>query len=130
MDRFPDAWTRRFGGYLRMRYGLDRPGALERARAAVAPAFDRLERELGGRDHLVGDAFTVADLTAASHLYWLIQPPEGPRVVSRLPRELDAFMEPFRERRGYRWVLETDRRHRRPAAEQQAAAAPAEPAVA
>jgi len=116
MRRFPDVWAGQFGGYLRRRYGLADRGALERARAEIGTAFDRLERELGDRDHLVGDAFTVADLTAASHFYWLIQPPEGPRIVSRLPQPLVELMAPHRQRRGYRWVLDTYRRHRRPRA--------------
>jgi glutathione S-transferase len=121
--RFPRTWAKLFGASIRQRYGLDRPGAVERARDGVHVAFERLERELGGADYLVGDTFTVADLTAASHFYWLIQPPEGPRVVDRLPESLAEFMAPMRDREGYRWVLETYRRHRRPAHERAAVGA-------
>lgn len=114
MAPFPDAWARTFGGFIRRRYGLDAPGAADAARAGVGRAFDRLEQALGGGRYLVGDAFTVADLTAASHFYWLLQPPEGPRIVDRLPASLADFMSRFAERDGYRWVLDTYRRHRRP----------------
>ncbi|MDQ3742181.1 MAG: hypothetical protein M3389_14670 [Actinomycetota bacterium] len=56
----------------------------------------------------------MADLTAASHFYWLIQPPEGPHVVDRLPPPLAGFMTRFEDREGYRWVLATYARHRLP----------------
>jgi glutathione S-transferase len=113
----PDVWARGFGASIRLRYGLDKPGAADAARAGVARAFDDLERELGGGEYLVGETFTVADLTAASHFYWLIQPPEGPRIVDRLPAPLAEFMAQFAERDGYRWVLEMYRRHRLAGAE-------------
>ena len=41
-------------------------------------ALDRLESELGVSEYLVGEEFTVADLTAASLFYPLVLPPEGP----------------------------------------------------
>ena len=123
MEPFPDAWAALFARSIRLRYRTDEPGRADAARAAVGRAFDRLEEELGGREHLVGDRFTVADLTAASHLYWLVQPPEGPRIVDRLPPRLASFMARFADRDGYRWVLDTYRRHRR-------ATAPVEPVAA
>ena len=91
----------------------------------MARAFDRLEQELGGREYLVGDAFTVADLTAASHFYWLLQPPEGPHVVDRVPEPLADFMRRFEGRDGPRWVLEMYRRHRRPGPARAASGDPA-----
>ena len=113
MKPLPKLWARGFGASISLRYGLDRPGAAEAAREGVAKAYDHLEEALGGRDHLVGDTFTVADLAAASHFYWLQQPPEGPHIVDRLPTPLAEFMSRFADRDGYRWVLETYRRHRR-----------------
>lgn len=115
MKPFPKAWNAQFRAYLSRRYGLDAPGAIEAARVGWTEAFDRLERELGEGDYLVGDTFTIADLTAASHFYWPIQPPEGPGVVDHLPAPLVEFMEPFRDRRGYAYVLEMYARHRLPA---------------
>ena len=116
MRPFPALWAKGFGAAIRKRYGLDRPGAADAAREGVARAFDHLERELGDGPYLAGDAFSIADLTAASHFYWLIQPPEGPRIVDRLPDPLAGFMARFEQRDGLRWVLETYRRHRRAAA--------------
>lgn len=37
---------------------------------ALAEVLDVIERALDGRDHLVGDSFTAADLYLASHLGW------------------------------------------------------------
>ena len=42
----------------------------------LAAAVDRIESERDGRDYLVGESFTVADLTAAALLYPLVWPPE------------------------------------------------------
>jgi len=50
-------------------------GARESA-ARVAAALDDVDYERGGRRYLVGDGFTVADLTAAALLAPLIVPPE------------------------------------------------------
>ena len=46
-------------------------------------ALDRLERELdnAGGEYLAGDAFSVADLTAAALFYPLVNPPEGPSIL-------------------------------------------------
>jgi glutathione S-transferase len=88
----------------------------ERARTKVLASLDRLEAELGGGEYLVGDRFSVADLTAASLFYPLARPDEGP-----MPADQDgaagfeAFREPLLERRGVQWVKEMFRRHRRPA---------------
>lgn len=128
MRPFPEAWAKLFGASIRQRYGINRPGALDDARGGVAKAFDHLERALDGNEYLVAGTFTVADLSAASHFYWLLQPPEGPRVVDRLPAPLADFMSRFEDRDGYRWVLEMYRRHRRPA--DTAAAAPPKPVAA
>lgn len=49
---------------------------LEKDRAIVAAALDLIERERQGRPYLVGEAFTIADLTAASLLGTVLQPPE------------------------------------------------------
>ena len=86
----------------------------ELARAKILAALDRLEAELGPGDYLVGDGFTVADLTAASLLYPLVQPPEGPR-FPQPPEALERFRAPLKERPGYRWVQEMFAKHRRPA---------------
>jgi glutathione S-transferase len=95
------------------RYRVEADQAAANARTKVVAALDRLEAELdrGGGEYLVGDAFTVADLTAASLLVPVVQPREGPE-LPELPEPYHAFVEPLRERRGFRWAEDVFARHR------------------
>jgi glutathione S-transferase len=102
--------------YASLRWGANDGEAAALARRQIVTALDRLESELeaGSGTYLVGEEFSVADLTAAALLYPLVQPPEGPlRPDSPTPPALDRFRDELRERPGYRWVEETFRRHRR-----------------
>jgi glutathione S-transferase len=101
-------------GFLNLRFSVDDEDAAELARQKVVAALDRLEAELGEHDYLVGDTFTVADLSAAALFCPLVGPPEGPRLPP-IPSGLEAFQAPLRDRRGFKWVEETFRRHRGPA---------------
>ncbi|HXS47623.1 MAG TPA: glutathione S-transferase family protein [Solirubrobacterales bacterium] len=88
----------------------------ERGRAKVLAALDRLEAELGDGEYLVGDRFSVADLTAASLFYPVALPDEAPlQADSPSARGFERFREPLLERRGVQWVTEMFRRHRKPA---------------
>jgi glutathione S-transferase len=103
--------------YTGLRFGVRSEEAAELARAKIVAALDRLEVELDSREYLVGDSFSVADLTAASLFFPLVLPDEGPVPTDEPPPAgIESFREPLRERPGYRWVEETFRRHRRPAA--------------
>ena len=99
--------------FLRLRFGVGDEEAARRAQGKVFAALDRLEAELGNAEYLVGDSFTVADLTAAALFYPLVTPPEGPRLPPA-PAGYEEFRAPLRDRRGYRWVEEMFRRHRKP----------------
>ena len=66
---------------------------LEADRATVRTALDRIERERQGRAYLVGDAFTVADLTAAALLSPLLQPPE---IQYPLRVEIPPYLQEYR----------------------------------
>jgi glutathione S-transferase len=98
-----------------LRYRARSDEAAETAREKVVAAFDRLEAELGAGDYLVGESFTVADLTAAALLYPLVRPPEAYVTIDRMPEPVERLRAQLRERRGYQWVEEMFRRHRRPA---------------
>ena len=102
------------GAFVKVRFRVSDPQRAELARRKVLEALDRLDQELGDGEYLVGDAFSVADLTAAALFYPLVAPPEGPK-VEITPERMDAFRDPLRERRGYRWVEEMFARHRQPA---------------
>jgi glutathione S-transferase len=103
--------------FLRSRFGAHHDDAAKLARGKVIEALDRIEAELNGRDYLVGDAFSVADLTAAALLYPLVLPPEAPPHITDLPDAYEAFREPLRSRPAFRWVEEMFRRHRGVSAE-------------
>jgi glutathione S-transferase len=105
--RFASAFTA-------LRYGVRSEDDAEGARQKVLAALDRLEAELGTNEFLVGDRFSVADLTAAALFYPLVLPPEGPDLGDP-PDAFQRFRAPLEDRRGYQWVAETYRRDRRPA---------------
>ena len=101
----------------RRKYGM---GAqeVERAHRQVLAAFDLVESRIGDGDYLVGDAFSVADLTAAALLSPLVQPPQHPDAWWTETDEvqgLEDFRAAHRDRAAWRWVLEMYRRHRLPA---------------
>ena len=66
---------------------------LERDRITVAATLDRIEHELQNRAYLVGETFTVADLTAAALLGALLQPPE---IQYPLRVELPPYLKDYR----------------------------------
>jgi glutathione S-transferase len=87
---------------------------VQEAREKVLGGLDRLEAELDGGEYLVGDRFSVADLTAAALLYPLVLPDEGPWQPVRTAAFLE-LQDSVRDRPGFRWVEETFRRRRRDA---------------
>lgn len=99
-------------GFLNLRYGVRSEEAAELARGRVSDAVDHLEAELDSNEYLVGDAFSVADLTAASLLYPLVLPPEGPQAIADPPEAFRAYRSRFEQRRGFRWVEQMFSRHR------------------
>lgn len=102
--------------YTGLRFGVRDEGAAEIARGKIVAALDRLEAELGPSGYLVGDSFSVADLSAAALFFPLVLPDEGPVPTDEPPPAgIESFRAPLQKRPGYRWVEETFREHRRPA---------------
>ena len=90
----------------------------EPARAKVAAAFDRLEAELQPSGYLVGDGFTVADLTAAALFSPLVMPAQFPYpLFTPLPAAAQRWRESLTARRGFQWVADIYHRHRGTSAE-------------
>jgi glutathione S-transferase len=95
-------------------YGIDERSA-SLARERIEAGFDRIEVERAHGDYLVGDGFSVADLTAAALVAPLLMPPgfpwrlrAGPHpAVTRLQQELGRH--PAAD-----WVGRIYARHRRP----------------
>jgi glutathione S-transferase len=84
--------VRIFPAFYRFRHRIS-DTKLETDRATVNAALDRIEQERQGRAYLVGDAFTVADLTAAAMLSPLLQPPE---IQYPLRVELPPYLQEYR----------------------------------
>jgi glutathione S-transferase len=102
--------------FLKTRYGVGDLAAAELARARVEMGFNRIESELGDGEYLVGDTFTVADLTAASIYYPFVRPPEGPRFLIDYPPSLEEYRLSFADRPAFGWIGEMFARHRKRAA--------------
>ena len=91
--------------------------SVARARAQVVAAMDRLEAELEPSGYLVGDGFTVADLTAASLFTPVLAPPERPYAPRALTPGVQELRDELSSRRGGEWVAEMYARHRGESAE-------------
>jgi glutathione S-transferase len=107
--------------FANVRFKVADPAAEAAARRAISECLDRLERELSGGEHLVGDSFSVADLTAAALMYPLVLPPEGPGAVTGVPATAEGFAEELRARPSYAWVERTFAKYRKPVREPAAA---------
>ena len=109
--------VRIFPAFYRFRHKIS-DSKLETDRATVSSALDRIEQERQGRPYLVGDAFTVADLTAAAMLGPLLQPPE---IQYPLRVELPLYLQDYRgtllQHPAMQWAAGIYRLHRGPSAE-------------
>jgi glutathione S-transferase len=83
---------------------------VERSREVLRAALDRIEGERQGGDYLVGESFTVADLTAAALLYPIAWPPEFPySLPERFP---SPFLDSIADHPAVGWITEIWHRHR------------------
>jgi glutathione S-transferase len=106
---FPLGWR-----YARRRYHWSEE-TVEQARKTVEAALDRIEAEVGAGGYLVGDGFTVADLTGAALLYPLAWPAELQYSFPDPP--MPEFLDGLSEHPAVEWVSEMWRRHRGGSAE-------------
>jgi glutathione S-transferase len=94
------------------------PATAEVARNKTMAAMDRLEHELQPSGFLVGDHFTVADLTAAALLSPLVRPPEFPyKTPAPVPEPLAKIRDSVSTHSAFQWTLQTYRQHRGESAE-------------
>jgi glutathione S-transferase len=98
--------------FTNLRFRASSAEEAERSRKKVLEALDRLELELGSEEYLVGDLFSVADLTAAALFYPLVLPPGLPLSVDHAPEPYLGFRATLEGRAGFKWVREMFRRHR------------------
>jgi glutathione S-transferase len=104
---------------VKRRYQIE-PDQVARSREAVRVALHKVEAETDRSGYLVGDSFTVADLTAASILALVVVPPEFPYTKlhpSERAMEFREFRVSLKDRRGFKWVEDMYARHRGTSAE-------------
>jgi glutathione S-transferase len=107
--------------FANLRFKVAEPAAEAEARRVISECLDRLERELDGGEHLVGDSFSVADLTAAALMYPMVLPPEGPSAITAVPDTAKSFEAELRARPSFGWVERMYAKYRQPAREPAAA---------
>jgi glutathione S-transferase len=106
---FPVAWA-----YVCRRYSFNQAGA-DAAWGTLERALDRIEAQRQGRPHLIGESFSVADLTAAALLWPLAWPPEYPYELPRFPER--PRLERLRRHPATTWIAATYASHRPRSAE-------------
>lgn len=93
---------------LRVRYRMT-PEKIRASKAQALACLDRLEALIEGdpQRRLVGSTLTLADITAASLLAPLVNPPESPWPADAQPRcaELDELRASLRTRPVGQWIL-------------------------
>jgi glutathione S-transferase len=108
---------------VRRKYTVN-PDSAARSRETVEAAMERIEHERGPSGYLVGDSFSVADLTAAAILSVLVRPPEFPYHQvdpARDPDDLKRWRDGLVDHPAFAYVLEMYARHRGTTAEVAAA---------
>ena len=84
----------------------------------MSAALDRIESELQPSGYLVGNSFTVADLTAAALFCPIVMPPEFEyRTAGTPPQSIREYRDSIARRPAFRWVEDIYRRHRGRSAE-------------
>jgi glutathione S-transferase len=109
----------RWSPVLRWRYDIHSE-RVAHSREVVQAAFRKVEAQAGRDGYLVGDSFTVADLTAASVLGLIVVPPEFPYIKLHPDERATQFREfraSLKDWPGFKWVEDMYARHRGTSAE-------------
>jgi glutathione S-transferase len=106
-----------FGSFYQRRHHIT-PESVKLGRAKVSAGLDRIAAELQPSGYLVGDSFSVADLTAAALLTPIVSPPEFEyRVAGAPPRVIQEYRDSLAQHPAFRWAEDMYRRHRGTSAE-------------
>ena len=98
-------------GLMRKQMGIDAESAIA-ARETTRKALDFVAKEPGSQGYLVGDRFTVADLTCAALLMPCVAVTEWGGPVEASTDKSRAWLERWADHPGAEWVREIYRRHR------------------
>ena len=94
------------------------PATAARSREKVAAGLDRIAAERQPSGYLVGDRFSVADLTAAALCAPLVAPQEFPYPFPQpIPESAARWCESYAKHPSFSWALDMYRRHRGASAE-------------
>jgi glutathione S-transferase len=86
---------------------------VEQARREFDVVMGDLGKKLEGKQYLVGEQFTRADLSVASMLSWLVMPPEHPFPWREIPDpQTRAICDEYRDHPVSEWVRKMYRGHR------------------
>jgi glutathione S-transferase len=101
-----------FRAFYRFRHAIN-DATIAASRGQIAAGLDRIERELQPSGYLVGERFSVADLTAAAFLAIFARPPEMQYPPARpMPPDVADYVATLADRPALAWVREMYRRHR------------------
>lgn len=97
---------------MRKGMGIDEHG-YQKSLARLNTVLSKLDSLITPSGYLVGDRFTVADLTAAALLAPIVQPQNSFYALpTQTPDAFKAFNESYRQRPFFGWVEEIYRKHR------------------
>lgn len=97
---------------MRMDMRINAEGA-EVGRAKIKASLDRIAAELQPSGYLVGNAFSVADLSAAALLSPVVMPAEFPYpLVTPLPASAAKYRATLEGHPAFQWAADIYRRHR------------------
>ncbi len=100
-------------GMMAKSMGVTGEESIREATEATREALDFVAKESAETGYLVGDRFSVADLSAAALLAPLSDPPHPDMQRPRpMPARLEAFLADWSRHPGVEWVHEMYRRHR------------------
>ncbi len=100
-------------GMIRKEYRLDDPAACAAAREKTREGLDFVAKQAGRDGYLVGDRFSVADLTAAALLAPTCNPPDCAMTRPEpWPAGVERWLREWEDHPGTAWVLRTYREHR------------------
>lgn len=100
-------------GMIRKGNGIRSEADVEDGLVAAEEAFDFIERETSDADYLVGERFTIADLTAASILATVVNPDHpAMKRPEPIPEPTRALIARFANRPGADWVRRIYAMHR------------------
>ena len=106
-----------FSRFYRFRHKID-PRTAEAGNTRVVAVLETLDRETQPSGYLVGDAFCVADLTAAALLGAIVDAPNFEYPLPQpFPTSLEDYARSIRAHPAANWVLDVYARHRGTSAE-------------